>query len=130
MLVCNLQAIVCKAHACSKLHTVMLPRSHSGFAMLVPTGHSPCVVHLAPSPVPSSSPKHRKGPVRVHMPCLLCVTAGAMQVSTVLGVAIEEEREQKAWSEGVAIWVAVIVVSLVGEQSLSLTQALLAVEPF
>lgn len=40
-----------------------------------------------------------------------------MQVSTVLGVAIEEEREQKAWSEGVAIWVAVIVVSLVGEQN-------------
>ena len=39
------------------------------------------------------------------------------QVSTVLGVAIKEEREQKAWSEGVAIWVAVIVVSLVGERS-------------
>lgn len=37
------------------------------------------------------------------------------QVSTVLGVAIKEEREQNAWSEGVAIWVAVIVVSLVGE---------------
>ncbi|DBB01465.1 TPA: hypothetical protein ACH3X1_000121 [Trebouxia sp. C0004] len=35
-------------------------------------------------------------------------------VSTVLGVAIKEEREQNAWSEGVAIWVAVIVVSLVG----------------
>ena len=30
-----------------------------------------------------------------------------------LGVAIKEEREQAAWSEGVAIWVAVLVVSLV-----------------
>ena len=39
------------------------------------------------------------------------------QVSTVLGVAIKEEREQNAWSEGVAIWVAVIVVSLVGEHN-------------
>ena len=37
-----------------------------------------------------------------------------VQVSTVLGVAIKEEREQNAWSEGVAIWVAVLVVSLVG----------------
>ncbi|KAL3147296.1 hypothetical protein ABBQ32_002784 [Trebouxia sp. C0010 RCD-2024] len=46
-------------------------------------------------------------------PTLLLLMAAAL-VSTVLGVAIEEEREQKAWSEGVAIWVAVIVVSLVG----------------
>jgi P-type Ca2+ transporter type 2C len=36
------------------------------------------------------------------------------QVSTVLGVAIKEEREDSAWTEGVAIWVAVLVVSLVG----------------
>ena len=36
------------------------------------------------------------------------------QVSTVLGAAIKEEREQSAWTEGVAIWVAVIVVSGVG----------------
>ena len=37
------------------------------------------------------------------------------QVSTVLGVAMPEERAQAQWTEGVAIWVAVIVVSLVGE---------------
>ena len=37
----------------------------------------------------------------------------AAAVSTVLGVAIPEEREQAAWSEGVAIWVAVLIVSLV-----------------
>jgi len=36
-------------------------------------------------------------------------------VSTVLGVTIKEQREEKAWTEGVAIWVAVLVVSLVGE---------------
>ena len=45
---------------------------------------------------------------------------GMLQVSTVLGVAIKEEREQNAWSEGVAIWVAVIVVSLVGEAASSM----------
>lgn len=32
-----------------------------------------------------------------------------------LGVAVPEEREHSAWTEGVAIWVAVFVVSLVGE---------------
>ena len=32
-----------------------------------------------------------------------------------LGVAVPEERENNAWTEGVAIWVAVLVVSLVGE---------------
>ncbi|DBB05302.1 TPA: hypothetical protein ACH3X3_010532 [Trebouxia sp. C0006] len=46
-------------------------------------------------------------------PTLILLMAAAL-VSTVLGVAIKEEREQNAWSEGVAIWVAVIVVSLVG----------------
>ena len=54
----------------------------------------------------------------VPFTCLPCTSAVVTQVSTVLGVAIKEEREQKAWSEGVAIWVAVIVVSLVGEQNL------------
>lgn len=38
----------------------------------------------------------------------------APQVSTVLGAAVPAEREQNAWTEGVAIWVAVFVVSLVG----------------
>ena len=38
----------------------------------------------------------------------------AALVSTVLGAAVPEEREQNAWVEGVAIWVAVFVVSLVG----------------
>ena len=42
-------------------------------------------------------------------------TGSSAQVSTVLGVTIEEQREEKAWTEGVAIWVAVLVVSLVGE---------------
>lgn len=41
-----------------------------------------------------------------------------VQVSTILGAAIKSERDQSAWSEGVAIWVAVIVVSGVGEQLL------------
>ena len=44
----------------------------------------------------------------------------SLQVSTVLGVAVPKEREESAWSEGVAIWVAVLVVSLVGEQPAAL----------
>ncbi|KAL3146758.1 hypothetical protein ABBQ38_014742 [Trebouxia sp. C0009 RCD-2024] len=46
-------------------------------------------------------------------PTLLLLMAAAL-VSTVLGVVIKEQREEKAWTEGVAIWVAVLVVSLVG----------------
>ncbi len=38
----------------------------------------------------------------------------SLQISTVLGTAVKEQREESAWSEGVAIWVAVIVVSGVG----------------
>lgn len=38
----------------------------------------------------------------------------AATVSTAFGVGIKEEREENAWVEGVAIWVAVILVSLVG----------------
>ena len=38
-----------------------------------------------------------------------------MQVSTVIGAAIKSQREEAAWTEGVAIWVAVAVVSLVGD---------------
>lgn len=38
----------------------------------------------------------------------------AATVSTVLGIAIKEEREENAWVEGVAIWVAVLLVSFVG----------------
>jgi hypothetical protein len=39
----------------------------------------------------------------------------APQVQTILGAAVPSEREQNAWIEGVAIWVAVAIVSLVGE---------------
>lgn len=46
-------------------------------------------------------------------PIIIMLMAAAL-VSTVLGVAVPEEREQNAWTEGVAIWVAVLVVSLVG----------------
>jgi len=38
----------------------------------------------------------------------------AALISTILGAAIKEQREESAWAEGVAIWVAVSVVSLVG----------------
>ena len=36
------------------------------------------------------------------------------QVSTILGAVIPAQRAEQAWTEGVAIWVAVIVVSFVG----------------
>ena len=38
-----------------------------------------------------------------------------IQLSTVLGAAIPKEREHNGWIEGVAIWVAVFVVTGVGE---------------
>ena len=37
-----------------------------------------------------------------------------VQVSTVLGFVIKSQREEAAWTEGIAIWVAVAVVSGVG----------------
>lgn len=46
-------------------------------------------------------------------PTLILLMVAAL-ISTVLGTAIKEQREESAWSEGVAIWVAVIVVSGVG----------------
>ena len=46
-------------------------------------------------------------------PIIIMLMAAAL-VSTVLGVAVPEEREQSSWIEGVAIWVAVLVVSIVG----------------
>lgn len=46
-------------------------------------------------------------------PTLILLMAAAT-VSTALGAGIKEEREEQAWVEGVAIWVAVIIVSLVG----------------
>ena len=39
-----------------------------------------------------------------------------LQVSTVIGAAVKSQREESGWSEGVAIWVAVLIVSFVGEQ--------------
>ena len=38
-----------------------------------------------------------------------------VQVSTIIGAAVKSEREQAAWTEGIAIWVAVAVVSMVGK---------------
>jgi len=46
-------------------------------------------------------------------PIILMLMFAAL-VSTILGAAVPEEREENSWSEGVAIWVAVFVVSLVG----------------
>lgn len=48
-----------------------------------------------------------------------------------LGVAIHEERVQHSWTEGVAIWVAVIVVSGVGEHTCleSYANSLLLLQP-
>jgi hypothetical protein len=36
-------------------------------------------------------------------------------VSTVLGAALEEQRKEGEWIEGIAIWVAVAIVIVVGE---------------
>ena len=49
-----------------------------------------------------------------------CGPDAFLQISTVLGSAVKEQREESAWSEGVAIWVAVIVVSGVGAASVQI----------
>jgi Ca2+-transporting ATPase len=36
-------------------------------------------------------------------------------VSTVLGSALPEQRKEGEWIEGIAIWVAVLIVVAVGE---------------
>ena len=38
-------------------------------------------------------------------------------MSTILGAAVPAQRAEQAWTEGVAIWAAVLVVSLVGARS-------------
>jgi hypothetical protein len=37
-------------------------------------------------------------------------------VSTVLGSALPDQRAEGEWIEGVAIWIAVIAVTMVGER--------------
>lgn len=45
---------------------------------------------------------------------MLAMLCAAALISTILGATIPEQREESAWVEGVAIWIAVSVVSLVG----------------
>ena len=61
---------------------------------------------------PPAHPSIHRWPLPLALPLPL---PPPLQVSTVLGVAVPSERASSAWSEGVAIWVAVAVVSLVGE---------------
>jgi ABC-type transport system involved in cytochrome c biogenesis permease subunit len=49
----------------------------------------------------------------MHAVCFL------VQVSTVLGAALEEQRKEGEYIEGVAIWVAVAIVIMVGEQHMA-----------
>jgi hypothetical protein len=55
-----------------------------------------------------------------------CVTLGdhnlvaSTQVSTTLGAAIPEERAHRGYIEGIAIWVAILLVTGVGKQQLPL----------
>jgi hypothetical protein len=44
-----------------------------------------------------------------------CICFAAVQLSTVLGAAIPEERHDKKWIEGIAIWAAIFLVTLVSE---------------
>ncbi len=44
-----------------------------------------------------------------------CIMLSHAQVSTVLGAAIPDQRAKNEWIEGVAIWVAVFLVSGIGE---------------
>ncbi len=73
--------------------------------------HTTCSLHArSPLALPQPPPLVTSLPPVVF---LLLALSLSPQISTVLGAAIPEERAQSAWSEGVAIWVAVLVVSLV-----------------
>ena len=48
-------------------------------------------------------------------PHTLSHTHALVQISTILGAAIPSERADNGWVEGVAIWVAVLVVVSVGK---------------
>ena len=63
-------------------------------------------------------------PISSHLRYGLRITSAAqpeilksrcLQISTVIGAAVKSQREDSGWSEGVAIWVAVLIVSFVGE---------------
>lgn len=60
------------------------------------------------------------GPQALKDPIIILLIVAAL-ISTVLGVAIPEEREHQAWTEGIAIWVAILVVTLVAATQVSYT---------
>ena len=72
------------------------------------------------------------------IPAHSCLTCGprarlfkvsaVLQVSTVIGAVVKSQREQAAWTEGVAIFVAVMVVSLVGNLLPHVSPSLLPAE--
>lgn len=47
--------------------------------------------------------------------CLAALCCFRLQLSTVLGAAIPEERHEGKWIEGIAIWVAIFLVTFVSE---------------
>jgi hypothetical protein len=55
------------------------------------------------------------GVLRSPVTCILCGFSAPVQVSTVLGAALEEQRKEGEYIEGIAIWVAVAIVIMVGE---------------
>ena len=73
-----------------------------------------CLFQLPPClHVPSNCLHRSVSPANLHEISMIFGVL-LLQISTVLGAALPEERAQSGWTEGVAIWVAVIVVSLVG----------------
>lgn len=68
----------------------------------------PLACRPADSPAQAQAVQRRNG--KLHM-------VSVLQVSTVLGAALEEQRKAGEWIEGVAIWVAVAIVIMVGECS-------------
>lgn len=55
------------------------------------------------------------GVLRLLCHLVVCGFSVPVQVSTVLGAALEEQRKQGEYIEGIAIWVAVAIVIMVGE---------------
>jgi hypothetical protein len=64
---------------------------------------SPLFLNAAPLPQSLPNP-HPTYTTHIH----------TLKVSTVLGSAIEEQRHEGEWIEGIAIWIAVLLVVAVG----------------
>lgn len=84
--------------------TTYLWRLLQFFALVWENLKDPVIIILIIAALVSFVPVCRFGRLLVPKPCI------RLQVSTVLGASIAEQRKHGEWIEGVAIWVAIVLV--------------------